>query len=397
MKRRGLSTIIGAVFFVLVMGSTIGYVTYSMDLLDDLAYQIDVKQDTNQNRQKEEFKISKSEIVDNKFNFTLQNNGNIPINITRLWVENTTDSTWNQTKYQLNQLVSSGGTITNIGQNIPLIALTSESYKMKLVTERGNSEVFSIGSVSEQPLDIQLLAIPNIVATNFTTTLLMTIVNNMSSNNILLNVEPDTMIVSQACTTTCVYESGPEPTSYDSMKPGDVATFTWTYRLNGTNPESFNFTASIKNGFTGNNANATAEVKEVLKSSFSDINTVLLPYSSKTNLAALAYVSFFASESSSAVESDVQSTLRFDFIIERITAYVGGISGSGNGTITFRDDGADTLAILNITSGQTGAYDSGPLSINVAKNSLINLKFDEEGGNLAISSLTILVEIRALG
>ncbi len=397
MKRRGLSTIIGAVFFVLVMGSTIGYVTYSMDLLDDLAYQIDVKQDTNQNRQKEEFKISKSEIVDNKFNFTLQNNGNIPINITKLWVQNTTDSTWNQTKYQLNQLVSSGGTITNIGQNIPLIALTSESYKMKLVTERGNSEVFSIGSVSEQPLDIQLLAIPNIVATNFTTTLLMTIVNNMSSNNILLNVEPDTMSVSQACTTTCVYESGPEPTSYDSMKPGDVATFTWTYRLNGTNPESFNFTASIKNGFTGNNATATAEVKEVLKSSFSDINTVLLPYSSKTNLAALAYVSFFASESSSAVESDVQSTLRFDFIIERITAYVGDTSGSGNGTIIFRVDGADTLAFLNITSGQTGAYDSGPLSINVAKNSLINLKFDEEGGNLAISSLTILVEIRALG
>ena len=54
-KRRGLSTIVGATFFVIVMASTIGYVSYSMDLVDDLAYQVDAQQDKNLNRQSEDF------------------------------------------------------------------------------------------------------------------------------------------------------------------------------------------------------------------------------------------------------------------------------------------------------------------------------------------------------
>ena len=78
MKRRGLSTIVGAVFFVLVMGSTIGYVTYSMDVIDDLAYQVDVKQDINLNRQNEEFIIADVNIDGGEFNLTVTNTGTFP-------------------------------------------------------------------------------------------------------------------------------------------------------------------------------------------------------------------------------------------------------------------------------------------------------------------------------
>ncbi len=99
MKRRGLSTIVGATFFVIVMASTIGYVTYSLDLIDDLARQVIVKQDTKINFQKEEFMISKVSVDGaNEFNITVTNTGTIPINITKMWAKNMTDSSWNQTK-----------------------------------------------------------------------------------------------------------------------------------------------------------------------------------------------------------------------------------------------------------------------------------------------------------
>jgi len=90
MKRRGLSTVVGAVFFVLVMASTIGYVTYSLDLVDDLARQVDASQDRNLNRQSEEFVISNLGVDNNKFNLTVTNTGSLPINITKMWAKNLT-------------------------------------------------------------------------------------------------------------------------------------------------------------------------------------------------------------------------------------------------------------------------------------------------------------------
>ena len=114
MKRRGLSTVVGAVFFVLVMASAIGYVSYSLNLIDDLARQVDVKQDTTSNRQNEEFIISKVTIDNNEFNLTVTNTGNIPINITRMWAKNMTDPSWNQTKYQINKFISPGGSVSDI-------------------------------------------------------------------------------------------------------------------------------------------------------------------------------------------------------------------------------------------------------------------------------------------
>jgi len=87
MKRRGLSTIVGATFFVIVMASTIGYVTYSMDLVDNLAYQVDALQDRNLNRQSEKFVISNISVDNNEFNLTVTNTGSLPINITKMWAK----------------------------------------------------------------------------------------------------------------------------------------------------------------------------------------------------------------------------------------------------------------------------------------------------------------------
>ncbi len=127
MKRRGLSTIVGATFFVIIMASTIGYVTYSLDLIDDLARQVIVKQDTKINRQNEDFKISKVSVDGaNEFNITVTNTGNIPISITNMWAKNMTDPSWNQTKYQINKFISPGGSVGNIGQGTGLVAMDSE-------------------------------------------------------------------------------------------------------------------------------------------------------------------------------------------------------------------------------------------------------------------------------
>ncbi len=111
-----------------------------MDIISDFAVSVETKQAHDLERNTEEFEVVKVGTANNKFNFTLQNTGNIPVNVTRLWVENTTDSAWDSARFDINTAVAPGATITNVGQNIDLIALNTQSYFMKLVTERGNSQ-----------------------------------------------------------------------------------------------------------------------------------------------------------------------------------------------------------------------------------------------------------------
>jgi len=219
MKRRGLSTIVGATFFVIVMGSTIGYVTYSMDVIDDLAYQVDVKQDTNLNRQNEEFRITGVKVDGNEFNLTVTNTGTIPINITNMWAKNMTDPLWNQTKYQLNQIVSPGQSVANVGQGTGLVAMNSESYSLRLVTDRGNSLNTQLLSATNQPLQMTLFTSPSTPLSQQNVTLLYTVKNNLTAGKIIQSITPQMDPPTVTGSATAVLQSGPSPVSVDSLSP----------------------------------------------------------------------------------------------------------------------------------------------------------------------------------
>jgi len=191
MKRRGLSTIVGATFFVIVMASTIGYVTYSLDLIDDLARQVIVKQDTKINFQKEDFIISKVSVDGaNEFNITVTNTGTIPVNITNMWAKNMTDPSWNQTKHQINQFISPGASVSNIGQGTGLVAMDSESYSVKLVSSRGNTVSTQLVSAANQPLEMTLFTTPSSPLSDQVVTLLYTVKNNLTNGAIIQSLTP---------------------------------------------------------------------------------------------------------------------------------------------------------------------------------------------------------------
>jgi len=252
MKRRGLSTIIGATFFVLVMGSTIGYVTYSMDVIDDLAYQVDVKQDTNLNRQSEEFKITGVKVDGNEFNLTVTNTGTIPINITNMWAKNMTDPLWNQTKYQLNQIISPGQSVANIGQGTGLVAMNSESYSLRLVTDRGNSLNTQLLSATNQPLQMILFTSPSTPLSQQNVTLLYTVKNNLTGGKIVQSITPQMDPPTTTGSATAVLQSGPTPASVASLGPGEMAFFEWTYYVEGDKNNQITYNATIANAVKGN-------------------------------------------------------------------------------------------------------------------------------------------------
>jgi hypothetical protein len=67
----------------------------------------------------------------------------------------------------------------------------------------------------------------------------------------LYNLQANLDAPVENCNSSCSSEkvSGPTPTSFESLDPGDIATFEWVYTLNGAaDGDDFTFTANLVNG-----------------------------------------------------------------------------------------------------------------------------------------------------
>ena len=109
------------VFAIIAIVTTVGYVTFSLNVLDSFNQSILTRNQMTLDATKEKFDLYSVKIANNKFNVTISNSGNLPINVTRMWVQNTTATDW-VNYYSINRLVSPGSILTNIGQISPVYA-----------------------------------------------------------------------------------------------------------------------------------------------------------------------------------------------------------------------------------------------------------------------------------
>ncbi len=254
------------IFLVVVLSSVLGYFTFGIHLVEQVNDQVIMKGIESVDKSKEDFEITNVRIDGGKFNFTVQNTGEIPIKFTRLWINNVTDSSWHLQNFTINAIVNPKQTIKNIGQDMSLYALDSQAYTIKLITHRGNSKEISINSPNQEKLDIRLIALPETIPDKFRTTLLLTVTNNMTNQNTLLNIKPIMNVPQETGTATETLITPMTPTQSANLRKGDSASFIWIYEISGNIGDSVVFTASLENGYPGNSASTTVSVNDVLLS-----------------------------------------------------------------------------------------------------------------------------------
>ena len=254
--RRGLTTVVGAVFFLIAIITAAGYLTYSMNLFESFSENVFAAEQERENKKSESFDISYLIIENNKINLDVYNSGEIPVSFTRLWIENITgiDQVY---KFDLNKTIPTGITSKNILEDIPFTALDTQSYKMKLVTDRGTTKEFSINA-SNDPLKLQLFALPEAVPTNFKSTLLLAVTNNSTENTIYTNVQPILNVISLGANYTL---EGPSPEPYPVLEKGNTAIFEWPFRIIGDDGDKVKFEASILNDIPGNIVSKEVQVQ----------------------------------------------------------------------------------------------------------------------------------------
>ena len=232
---------------IIVITTAITYTTFSMNQITQLAETIQIKQNDDFKRTTESFDVVNISIDNNQFNMTVKNTGDLPIHLNRLWVENTTDSSWPISKYDIDYSLAPGNTTTNIGQDIGLSVLDTQSYYAQLISDRGNQNQVFVNSVGESPLFLRLTATPAVMPTTFQTTVTLEVIN--TGNTQLLNLQPNMISITPTCTDSCQYveEQSVMPVSFGNLSPGDTAIFEWVYSFTGSNGDLIVFEAGLVN------------------------------------------------------------------------------------------------------------------------------------------------------
>jgi len=265
-SRRGITTIVATVFLIAVVVASLTYITYSLELMANFSEQLVTEEVRKKNVQDEAFELVFVNMTDAatptvfKLDATIQNTGEIPLKITTLWLDKQNENDVVR-KIPIDLTIAPGRTFNLIDESIDIDVDSDAGYSMKFITTRGETQTFYLNSAGTESLDIQAFAIPNSVPTGFDTTFIMTVVNNMTNNRELHNLVPTEPI----CDTDCTKLNGPNPESFPSLKPGDVATFRWDYRLSGDIDDTFTFTGSLVGGLPENIASDTVTIGNILE------------------------------------------------------------------------------------------------------------------------------------
>ena len=258
-KRRGLSTVVGAVFFVIAATTTIAYVSYSMNAISDFSQSVIVLESENVNRGNERIEISSVTIDGGKFNVTVVNTGSLAANLTRLWVTNESLSPPTHERGNLNQIINTGKSVYNIGQSLGISASTTDAYTLKVVTGRGN---FASHQVFNNPETLIKLITPGTVLPDILFTVTSVYVNNSTVSNTITDLTPTINIESGSATLQPGY---PKPSLIKSLSTNDVALVTWLYD-SPTTDQTIQLNASYTNAPVGVWDDSTTVVEAITES-----------------------------------------------------------------------------------------------------------------------------------
>ncbi len=240
-SRRALSTVVGAIFFVIAASTTIVYVAYSMNAIEDFAQSVIVAESQNIDRGNEKIEFSTVSIDGGKFNATILNTGPISAHLVRLWVVNDDLSPPKNEKGNLDVVINSGSYETNIGQSLGITADPSVSYTLKAVTKRGNIATFKISN--DVSTNVKLL-VPGSTINNQILTVTLLVWNNSTVPTNIVDLEPT---LSSNVTLTQV---GTNQSNVKTLKTGEMATFSWQYQA-PTNSVGVSFNGSYVGAPTG--------------------------------------------------------------------------------------------------------------------------------------------------
>ena len=264
-SQRGLSTIVGGVFMVIVLAGALSVTAWSLREQDRVTVSLIDKANSDLDKFNEKISISDIGVSGNRLNVTVSNNGGAAASLASIYIVNKTASPNQQYRYDLGNIAVDGrNSVSNIGQSLPFSAESNKDYSVKLVTTNGNTATMNIGALSNTAMKLSLFVIPPTLSPGANVTVLMSVTNNDTSS-----VITDPIFVSlshtDSCSSTQTYACSVQLKEAEGngtrIARGSTTFFKWIYTITAPDNSSFTFVGSIVNGKTGNSALGKVTVK----------------------------------------------------------------------------------------------------------------------------------------
>jgi len=245
-NRRGLSSVVGALFFVILMIAGFSVLSLALDAQTDIVTTQRILSDIEIKKQQEEFGVSAYTYGGNLLNVTVNNQGQNPVEISSIWIVNKTLSDQPATRYAItyDDAFVPSGLISNVLFHQAL-AMTPDTYDIKVISALGSIKTIEFNTAgSSNGLRAELITDAPDVIIGQNVTVAMIVTN--SGFEYIQNVKPEPLSVSGAGS---VIASTPHTPSSVNLNRGESVMFSWDYQVTGNSGDDLTFSTFAKGDY----------------------------------------------------------------------------------------------------------------------------------------------------
>lgn len=248
-NRRGISSVVGALFFTVLMIAGFSVLSLALDAQTDIVTTQRMVSDVEIKKQQEQFSVLVSADGDNVLNVSVDNKGQNPVEISSIWITNKTLPDQPATRYEINydDAFVPSGFITNIVSSQTL-QMVPDVYDIKVVSSYGtikNTE-FALGVIGSSGLRAELITDPPDVVLGKNVTVAMLVTN--TGDKLIQNIEPEMQPLGGSA---IVVSSSSHTPALVNLNPGESVMFSWDYQVDGVSGDDIVFSALARGDLSG--------------------------------------------------------------------------------------------------------------------------------------------------
>ncbi|MCV0400772.1 MAG: hypothetical protein K5777_02135 [Nitrosopumilus sp.] len=242
-NRRGLSSVVGALFFTVLMIAGFSVLSLALDAQTDIVTTQRMVSDIEIKKQQEEFGVLVSTDANDILNVSINNQGQNPVEITSIWITNKTLSDQPTTRYSINfdDAFIPPGFVSNV-VSTQTLAMTPDKYDIKIISSYGSIKKVELDSAGggSNGLRAEMLTDPPdpVIGKNVTTAMIVTNTGDLP----IYNVSPNPLSTSTTGSGTII-TSSPTPSGVGTLTGGASVMFTWDSQVTGSSGDILSFSS----------------------------------------------------------------------------------------------------------------------------------------------------------
>jgi hypothetical protein len=261
-NRRGLSSIVGSLFFTVLMIAGFSVLSLALDAQTDIVTTQRIVSDIEIKKQQEQFGVAVSTDASDILNVSINNQGQNPVEIASIWITNKTLPTQPVKRFTINYddaFVPSGFTSNVIStQSLEMIP---DKYDIKVISTFGSIKTVELDNNGggSSDLRVELFTDPPdpVIGKNVTVALMVT---NTGLIDTISNVKPynfDFTAPGSVGITPDPLSSPPSTPEFVNLNPGASVMFTWDFQVTGDSGDELTFSSSATGDGVGNGNTAS--------------------------------------------------------------------------------------------------------------------------------------------